>query len=635
MGITDSALIALLRKLKDEPITVDMSRWDTWSFLTDYFRKISCTLEVPLLDGSSMSWEVADVGKLLQRWVAMSQPFRNVMDSATSGMRGLHPEEPLNMILYLDGITPGNVLRPDNKRKIWAFYATFREIGPAHVCHEECWLPVAVLRTTVEHGLDGKLTSACAALAKHLLSIGRAGLWLKLATPAVVFWKFGNLLADEEGLNRFYGSKGASGIRPCFLCRNVVSFNCGVADGNEFIDCACTDRTKFVMNSDNDVWRTCDRVLASGALPRNELERLERATGLNRNPLSVMADVSLREHICPVSSYTFDWMHVWLSHGVMNSELAAFFQACRHRHRLKFADLDTFVQSGWRFPKLHTAGATVKDFFTETREKASADTFKCMASELLLIYPLIRQFAVTVVRRLGGLEHEVNSLVAACDAIDLMMAIKRSQGIARPEIAALRQALQRHGELHKRAYGSDWTRPKNHYAYHVPDQAERDGMLLDTFVLERKHQPIKASAQHIKNTQSFERSVLSRVLVSQERRVLEYSFGNTKMLGKVMTDQSLLGRAVVFSWRVRTTGSVTVSSGDVVATNGTYLEVRACAKMDDQFFLVGNELQVLEKQSTSACTCLRSARLSYTPVDSARHVHAWAIQSDGSYVVLS
>lgn len=128
---------------------------------------------------------------------------------------GQDPEHKLDLVLYLDGITPGNVLRPDNRRKIWAFYCTFLNFGPQHLCREEVWLPLAVLRNSVEHDVIGRVSCAARHLVNMLVQSGRAGTFVHTATPKIVFWKVGRVLADEEGLKSFYSSKGYPVIVIC------------------------------------------------------------------------------------------------------------------------------------------------------------------------------------------------------------------------------------------------------------------------------------------------------------------------------------------------------------------------------------------------------------------------------------
>ena len=51
-----------------------------------------------------------------------------------------------NIILYADGITPGDAFSPDNRRKAWLWYASFLEMGQK-LSNEETWITVAIART--------------------------------------------------------------------------------------------------------------------------------------------------------------------------------------------------------------------------------------------------------------------------------------------------------------------------------------------------------------------------------------------------------------------------------------------------------------------------------------------------------
>ena len=68
---------------------------------------------------------------------------------------------PWRLILYIDEITPGNVIRPDNKRKITAFYYSFCELGD-FLRNEEAWLLAGVLRSDVVKNISGGIIpSSC------------------------------------------------------------------------------------------------------------------------------------------------------------------------------------------------------------------------------------------------------------------------------------------------------------------------------------------------------------------------------------------------------------------------------------------------------------------------------------------
>jgi hypothetical protein len=58
----------------------------------------------------------------------------------------LHAGPHVRLCLYADGITPGSVLAPDNRRKSIVWYWSFIEFGDK-LSSEETWTCVAVVRT--------------------------------------------------------------------------------------------------------------------------------------------------------------------------------------------------------------------------------------------------------------------------------------------------------------------------------------------------------------------------------------------------------------------------------------------------------------------------------------------------------
>jgi hypothetical protein len=252
----------------------------------------------------------------------------------------------------------------------------------------------------------------------------------------------------------------------------------------------------------------------------------------------------------------------------------------------------------------------------------------------LMVYAFVRHFAYTILETLGGMHLQLNSFYALGYALDLLHAAKRGP----INTVELQAALSLHGDLHKLAYGSEYFKPKHHYAHHIPKQIARDGLLLDTFVLERKHQPIKRCADHCQNTVAYERSVLSRVLVDQTRKLCKYDVGNC-LVGKRVHDGrlcNLLGRPSEFASGLRWCGGH-YQAGDVVILNrGLVFEIHLCVAAAGEFAMVGRELESVRKISPCSRMCNRSDVMYKLVLEANLHIeHAqcWSIASDGSYVV--
>lgn len=144
-------------------------------------------------------------------------------------------------------------------------------------------------------------------------------------------------------------------------------------------------------------------------------------------------------------------------------------------------------------------------------------------------------------------------------------------------------------DLFLECYGKEPLRPKHHYALHIGSQCRRDGMLLDCFVLERKHISIKKFCNHCDNGQGahFERNVLTRHFV--ERHNMEANPFENMLLGSATESREL---ATAFS-----ASNVHIADGmryealkvfadEIVFFNDSACEILSCMQVDGQFELL-------------------------------------------------
>jgi len=130
----------------------------------------------------------------------------------------------------------------------------------------------------------------------------------------------------------------------------------------------------------------------------------------------------------------------------------------------------------------------------------------------MTLAPVIKRFLESVVmpslREADNLKVYVESMIAVLDVIDLLQGCKIKGSVTPQE---LMDAIKKHLDLFKRAYGEDAMRPKHHYALHLPDILHRFGILLATFVNERKHRAVIRYSRGRNNTKNFELGVLEEV----------------------------------------------------------------------------------------------------------------------------
>lgn len=423
-GVTTEALARVLADVREHG-PLDLSPWQVNSFISSEYRRVSHTLMVPKAGGGHFEWPISRADTLLQYFCDECPRFRDEVGEVLA--RGQHS---LGAVLYLDEVVPGNLLRPDNKRKFWAFYLGIEEFGPSRLFQEEFWMPLAVLRSNLASSAEGGLSQCVRLLWRSILfepsHLASAGVALDVGRPRLVTLRASRLIGDEAALKAVWMAKGAAGTRPCFLCANVVAVSSGlVGVVPHVVDPSCSDPNLLQAMTDQDVWSSFDRLAAAhGRETKREFAALQQASGLTFHPRSILADIPLREHIRPIAMTNFDWMHNFAVGGVFNTEMHAMLLRCKEVLGIRYAQFDCFVQAAWTFPSWqHTH--QVSEVFSIVRERAGADTFKATASEILMVYPLVREFIVSILRPAGGLEAECESMLHLCGVLDLLLLAKK------------------------------------------------------------------------------------------------------------------------------------------------------------------------------------------------------------------
>ena len=97
------------------------------------------------------------------------------------------------------------------------------------------------------------------------------------------------------------------------------------------------------------------------------------------------------------------------------------------------------------------------------------------------------------------LPNEVNNFLK----LGLVVTVLARAKLGDANMADLDEAIKAHGEAFVHAYGKETVAFKCFSLRKLSQQAERDGMMIDTWTGGRKHSMLKAAAHPIKNTRRF------------------------------------------------------------------------------------------------------------------------------------
>lgn len=595
--IPHQKLAKVLQKLRSEPDLADairVSRYQLARSIVDFGNIVG-----KVVNHNGFDWHIVSLRLALQHLVEESPAFRGMLKQ-TWEKRPCTPQDPYNLILYGDEVVPGNVLRLENKRKVMCWYISVREFGPRILKHESAWIPLVVLRTGVCKDLPGGISSATGVLLRNLLLDDvplQQGVLLDLGAAGIghvrLIFRLGNVLADAEAHRAMWSIKGAAGKLPCPCCRNVVADKDVVTDGVHHISTAGPQN--MMLASSREWFLKADMVAARRppASTKAAFEALQTATGLTYDVNSLLWDAALRGVLRPAETFTFDPMHTFVSNGVANTELDCLLRQL-HNVGVLISDIRTFMRP-WHLCSALGSPSDLQGIFSPARERHFRETrnFKLGAAECLLVFPLLAFFLRKIVARSGRLLKEVDSFEHFACVLHLYRKGKEGVDIANE----LADAIVAHGAKFREAYPQEDPKPKSHYAHHIPMQLRRDGVLIDAFVGERKHQGIKAAATPVCNTRAFERTVLFTAFARQVAS-MEEDFTDGLISARECPElASLLGESpdmVRFAPACRWTGTK-VRDGDLLLLDDLVYFSKGYIAVCDTVYVLGEPHEMLEQ----------------------------------------
>ena len=495
--------------------------------------------------------------------------------------------------MYADEVSPGNILKVENHRKMYAFYVAVKQLGPLVLKHESCWLPLAVLRTTELKKIKGGVGAALVVLLERMFVVEKikehdGGVMVDIGAAggfARLFFRFSNLLGDGDALRALLWCKGASGKLPCLCCKNIVRGDCAASTYLQPV--SCIEPALFDLATDAEVFGKAD-ILAEAFdhLGAAQFDELSTAMGISHNPHGLLMAKHLRPYAPPVSILTYDSMHTLLTGGLAQNEVGLLMDDLA-RHGIPWGEVGNFVTTGWHICCCSGHASTLKGMFSEARRKASkGGPFKCMASEMLLAMPILLHFLLSRDGLSEQLHHKVESFANLHNLVDLC---KRAKGGGGQALSArLADAVKAHAQAFAIAYPDFPIKAKNHWAFHLPGQVERDGVLLDCFTGERKNQTIKQAANKMKNPRVFEKSVMVAVLAAQLSKLSEpdHLCDALKHPAPAPELAALLGFDMAAQAKAMTWRGTPLHSGDMLLINGQYQLAQAFALTGDGSYLL-------------------------------------------------
>ena len=151
------ALVRVLEEVRRQPELLDdvTSARGVSKAMHELMREVGLSIDVPTISGVCFPWVIGDLGKVLALLVERSPSFADLM-AASYAAHPASPAAPWRFVLAEDELTPGVILRLDNKRKVLAHHVSFLEFGPWARKDTAAWIPVGVLPFQRDQDAQGR-----------------------------------------------------------------------------------------------------------------------------------------------------------------------------------------------------------------------------------------------------------------------------------------------------------------------------------------------------------------------------------------------------------------------------------------------------------------------------------------------
>lgn len=284
IGVEDAKVKKIFKRLKI-PGTANLLQKDRFKSMFDCVSVSRLNdVDVPVLDVSKFLDHIeVKQPKLFQHLVSCLCPER--LNTATG-------------LVYIDEVTPGNVIAPDNARKSYLLYFTWLPL--AHLRQDVFWFTVSVIRhdelQQLQHGLPQYVSHVLSFMKDSVFDVCRMKQSCLITNELY-------LVADEGALKLATDGKGASGMRPCLKCEVASKARQGL-DG--FVSICEDDHTKFELSTDEYVLEIMQFLGELSAGPQSRLREYQTTAGFNYNcavffarrleTTFAMAEHHLRQH---------------------------------------------------------------------------------------------------------------------------------------------------------------------------------------------------------------------------------------------------------------------------------------------------------------------------------------------------
>jgi hypothetical protein len=416
----------------------------------------------------------------------------------------------LTLLFYCDEVSGGNVLSALQSRKSNLCYVSWLQCPL--LFQENMWLTLSVAKSSCIQTLSHGMTELIRSILESLKEETQNGIAITLGeeAPRLLWIDRVVVIADAEAIRSSTGAKGASGLKPCVQCLNVLQL--GKAHGvTDHVDITSMDPATWWPQTTATIQEAADTLRAAGGIGKTQ--EMEKFLGWNFANLvhGPLQSLKLADWVS-IDGFLYDAMHIMWSNGLVCQEVGLWYNRLIKTTSTTSQHLQQYAALWCRNVGTATEHLPCPSQLFSSKLLKEDQDYKGDALYTSAILPICVAFSDEV---LDDDVDEMQMANASLRALQRVAACLWSLKVSTENLQSLLPLQQDHLRCHILAYTAAHMRPKAHYGLHLSAQIEKMNKVIDCFCCERKHKAYKGLAQKTFFAPYFARSCLLEMVTKE------------------------------------------------------------------------------------------------------------------------
>ena len=532
-------------------------------------------LAMTAADGESVRIPVMNLPDLLQAKIDACPLYSAMLREAMAAQ-----QDRLTLVFYSDEVSGGNVLSALQSRKSNLCYVSWLQCPL--LFQENMWLTLSVAKSSCMQSVPHGMAEVIRRILEHVRGQSQHGIPLSFGDDIRLLWiDKVMVIADAEALRSCTGAKGASGLKPCLRCLNVLQLG-KATDVRGHVDITSMDPGAWWPQTTATIEEAVQALHeAVGVVRTQETEKFLgwHFQSLLHGPLQSPA----LQGWLSIENFMYDAMHIMWSNGLVCQEIGLWFSQLVKRTSTTLQSLQTYAALWQRNvgSAMEHLPACPSQLFSSKLCKEDQD-YRGDALYTAAVLPICVAFCDEVLQDM----EEMRTFNASLTALHRVALCLWNLKITVKDVEKLLPLQQKHFQSHVAAYEATHIRPKAHYGLHLSQQIQEVQKFIDCFCCERKHKGYKRLAQKSFLAPFFAQTCLLELVTRELHSSMDASVLGTCLLG---TSKSKafpeIGSPSLFAQGIQIQGVKYVQNQFVQLTETHAVQVHGAWHCRDKFYL--------------------------------------------------